>query len=273
MNKEIFLRDLRRFLADIPEDEREQALNYYEDYFEDAGPENEQKVIEELGSPIDIAKQIMATNQENIAYGQGNDFHQTTDYPNVYENTDNAKKGSQNFGGTSNHSKQANWSQSTNQYSQNQYYNNPYSQGYGTQTGGNGQQQKKRWTQDSSKVTIVIILAILAIPVGIPLVSAIFGILVSICAVIFSLIGVCFGVGSALAVSGVVTLIASFFLTSSAGIASVLVTAGIGLVMFSVGVFMFWLAILFCGKFFPAVFSGIGKCFHTIGNGIKNFFN
>ena len=74
MNKEIFLRELRRFLADIPEEEREQALTYYEDYFEDAGPENEQKVIQELGSPIDVAKQIKATNQENIAYGQGNDF-------------------------------------------------------------------------------------------------------------------------------------------------------------------------------------------------------
>ena len=40
MNKDIFLRDLGRFLSDIPQDEREQALKYYEDYFEDAGPEN-----------------------------------------------------------------------------------------------------------------------------------------------------------------------------------------------------------------------------------------
>ena len=85
MNKEIFLRELRRFLADIPEEEREQALTYYEDYFEDAGPENEQKVIQELGSPIDVAKQIKATNQENIAYGQGNDFQKDKAYPNVYE--------------------------------------------------------------------------------------------------------------------------------------------------------------------------------------------
>lgn len=269
MNKEIFLKDLRRFLADIPEDEREQALNYYEDYFEDAGPENEQKVIEELGSPIDIAKQIKAANYENIAYGQGNDFHQTTDYPNVYESTGHSERDSQNSG---NAYEQTDWTQGFGNNTQHNY-GSSYSQGYGAQTGNNTQQQKKSWTQDSSKVTIVIILAILAIPVGIPIVSTIFGILVSICAVVFSLLGVCFGVGSALAISGVVTLIASLFLTGSAGIASVLVTAGIGLVMFSIGVFMFWFAILFCGKFFPAVFSGIGKIFHKIGNEIKNFFN
>ena len=233
------MRDLRRFLADIPEDEREQALNYYEDYFEDAGPENEQKVIEELGSPIDIARQIMATNQENIAYGQGSDFHQTTDYPNVYEKV-----------------------------------NNSYSQGYGNQNRTAYQQEKKKsWTQDSTKVAIVIIVAILAIPVGIPVISAIFGILVTICATLCSLIGICFGVGSALTVGGAVTLIASFFLAGSAGIASVLVTAGIGLVMACIGIFMFWFAIIFCGKFFPAAFRGIGKCFHSIGNGFKNFFN
>ena len=75
MNKDIFLRDLGRFLSDIPQDEREQALKYYEDYFEDAGPENEQQVIQELGSPVELAKQIKASSQENIEYGQGTDFH------------------------------------------------------------------------------------------------------------------------------------------------------------------------------------------------------
>ena len=41
MNRQLFMRDLARFLSDLPVEEREQALNYYEDYFEDAGPENE----------------------------------------------------------------------------------------------------------------------------------------------------------------------------------------------------------------------------------------
>jgi uncharacterized membrane protein len=35
-------------------------MDYYNEYFDDAGPENEQKVIEELGSPAQIAARIKA---------------------------------------------------------------------------------------------------------------------------------------------------------------------------------------------------------------------
>ena len=41
MNRSEFMAGLRKLLVSIPEDEREEALQYYEDYFEDAGPENE----------------------------------------------------------------------------------------------------------------------------------------------------------------------------------------------------------------------------------------
>ena len=37
MTKYEFLGDLSRLLADLPEEERKQALHYYEDYFADAG--------------------------------------------------------------------------------------------------------------------------------------------------------------------------------------------------------------------------------------------
>lgn len=242
MNKEIFLRDLRRFLADIPEEEREQALKYYEDYFEDAGPENEQKVIAELGSPIDIAKQIKSTNQENISYGQGNSFYRNNEYPNIYEKAANSENSS---GGYSHQS-----------------YGNNYNQ---------YQQPKKSWTQDSGKVTIVVILAILAIPVGIPLVSTIFGILIAIAAIVFSLIISLFAIGFSLAIAGIFTIIASFF--SIGSVASAMITSGIGLILFSIGIFIFWFDILFCGKFVPTLFSGIGKCFSSIGRGIHSFFN
>ena len=50
MNKKEFLKQLEQLLLDIPESERREAVEYYENYFEDAGPEMEQKIIEELGS-------------------------------------------------------------------------------------------------------------------------------------------------------------------------------------------------------------------------------
>ncbi|MBQ8857442.1 MAG: DUF1700 domain-containing protein [Lachnospiraceae bacterium] len=58
MSRAEFMEKLKTLLADIPDGEREEALNYYEDYFEDAGVENEQQVIDSLGSPEKVAKTI-----------------------------------------------------------------------------------------------------------------------------------------------------------------------------------------------------------------------
>lgn len=58
MNRRQFMNALERLLRDIPENEREEALQYYNDYFDDAGEENEASVIEELGSPQQVARTI-----------------------------------------------------------------------------------------------------------------------------------------------------------------------------------------------------------------------
>lgn len=58
MTKEQFLFQLEQKLLDIPEDERAEAMEYYRDYFSDAGPENEEQVIAELGSPDKVAASI-----------------------------------------------------------------------------------------------------------------------------------------------------------------------------------------------------------------------
>ncbi len=58
MNRKEFLKQLEELLSDIPEMERRDAVNYYQNYFEDAGPEKEQQIIEELGSPQKVAASI-----------------------------------------------------------------------------------------------------------------------------------------------------------------------------------------------------------------------
>ena len=59
MDKEKFLTQLREKLYKVPEEERNNAIKYYEEYFEEAGEENEQSVIESLGSPSEVAAKIM----------------------------------------------------------------------------------------------------------------------------------------------------------------------------------------------------------------------
>ena len=54
MNKIEFMRQLESLLQNISEQERQEALHYYADYFDDAGPENEQAVLEALGNPARV---------------------------------------------------------------------------------------------------------------------------------------------------------------------------------------------------------------------------
>lgn len=69
MRREEFMRELEYLLRDIPANEREDALAYYENYFDEAGAENESQVIQELGSPASVAEKILAdvqhTNETN----------------------------------------------------------------------------------------------------------------------------------------------------------------------------------------------------------------
>lgn len=61
MNKEFFLQELERMLSDVPEEEREAALSYYRDYFDEAGAENEQEVLSRIGSPERAAEEIKSS--------------------------------------------------------------------------------------------------------------------------------------------------------------------------------------------------------------------
>ena len=71
MNRKQFMEQLERLLSDISEAERQEALEYYEGYFDDAGPENEGEVIRELGNPGKVAAIIKADLQENSEdYGE-----------------------------------------------------------------------------------------------------------------------------------------------------------------------------------------------------------
>lgn len=58
MNRTDFMTQLERLLQSISPSEREEALQYYNDYFDDAGAENEQAVIEALGNPARVAENI-----------------------------------------------------------------------------------------------------------------------------------------------------------------------------------------------------------------------
>ncbi|MCM1299214.1 MAG: DUF1700 domain-containing protein [Firmicutes bacterium] len=68
MNKYDFLSRLRTALSPLPQEERDAAMSYYEEFFSEAGEDNEQSVIASLGAPEELAKSIIDENNlENPA--------------------------------------------------------------------------------------------------------------------------------------------------------------------------------------------------------------
>lgn len=58
MKRQEYMQQLAALLAAMPEAERRDALDYYEEYFDAAGPEKEAQTIQELGSPQNVAEKI-----------------------------------------------------------------------------------------------------------------------------------------------------------------------------------------------------------------------
>ena len=87
MSKNEFLNQLSILLSDVSPEEREEVLAYYREYIEDAGLENEESILEELGTPESVAAEIKSgmlnkTNQD-INYSS----NIVKDSPDLYNST------------------------------------------------------------------------------------------------------------------------------------------------------------------------------------------
>lgn len=60
MTKDDYLRALRANIKNVPAEEVNNIIQYYSEYFDEAGPENVAKVIEELGPPKQLATRVCA---------------------------------------------------------------------------------------------------------------------------------------------------------------------------------------------------------------------
>ena len=58
MNRETYLKELRKYLKRLPKDDYENAMEYFTEYFDDAG--NDEEAIRELGSPREAASDLLA---------------------------------------------------------------------------------------------------------------------------------------------------------------------------------------------------------------------
>ncbi len=270
MSRAEFMSRLTALLQDVPPAEREEAIAYYNEYFDDAGEGNEAGVIAALGSPEELAKAIKAG-----LFDGGNEGEFTESGFHGYEqrnknqlmSTEEAQSGEQTDGTGNTYGQQANGG--GNAYGQQMNGGgNAYGQqtagagsayGYQQQTGngqrnGQGIPQKKPMT--GGQIALIIVLAVLLSPVWIGVLGGLFGGGVGILAGLFGIFLAFLVVGVALALAGFVAM----FGAPLGGLSMI----GGGLVMVAVGLVFVWLMVLVVGTAIPALFRGCVNLCHRL---------
>ena len=243
MTKLEFMQELESLLLDIPLDEREEALKYYNGYFEDAGEDHEQEIITELGSPKQVADIIKADLTSNMADRDSRGYFTETGYKDTIVKEEQygivgAAKAKQDSSENFDQSTGANYSQSKQQGTNQSNYNN-----------------SNNASNNNSKTGTVVLILILAFTVGLPITLPIIGIVIGIFATIFGLIFGFGAAGIALICAGIALFIAGIIQLSAPLIG--LAFIGGGLLVFGIGMLLSLACIALCKTVIPALIRGI----------------
>lgn len=266
MNRAEFMSRLTALLQDVPLAEREEAIQYYSDYFDDAGEGNEASVIAALGSPEELAKSIKAGLVDG---GNGGEFTESGFHSYEQRNKNQVMSTKQPQNDTQSGGNFQGGSYQGSAYGQQAggYQGNPYGSqaggAYGPQNGGaqaksGGSQPAK--SMSGGMIALIVILAILLSPVWIGILGGLFGIAVGLLAGLFGIFVALLVMGVVFPVVGValvVTGIAAIFEAPLGGLCLV----GGGLIMAALGLVFIWLMVLVAGTAIPALVRGIaGLC-------------
>lgn len=236
MNRKEFMEKLEGLLAGIPADERGEALQYYTDYFEDAGSENEEQVIRELGSPEKVASTIWADLK-----GGSNDSGEFTE--NGYRDARFEKKENPAHRGYAYNKAESGYT-----------YRDPEAK---KANGGDsyeeyGSSEPPR-TSRMLKILLVILIVLAAVPFAIP---AAIGILCAVLGIVCAAFGLFAGF-----VIGAVALMVVGISIFVLGLCKLLValpvallTSGSGLIIFVIGLIATVASVKLCMVIWPAMF-------------------
>lgn len=221
MNRNEFMAKLEKQLADISKEEREEALQYYRDYFEDAGAEHEIDVIRELGSP----QRVAATIKADLKCDTGAESGEYTErgYQDVrFENKETPAK------------------QEANTY------------GYTNAESGQKSEQESPKTNRGLKILLIALIILIGAPIVIPIafgvVLAAVGIVIAVFAFFAGLVAgavVIMFAGAMIVIVGIPILVVAL----PAG----LLTVGSGLLIFVIGLIATVATVKLCIVMYPAI--------------------
>ena len=59
MTRKEYMKQLKKYLKRLPKEDYDNAIEYFSEYFDEAGAENEQQVMKELGEPKEAAGELL----------------------------------------------------------------------------------------------------------------------------------------------------------------------------------------------------------------------
>lgn len=243
MNRTEFMRQLERLLQSVPQQEREEALQYYNDYFDDAGAENEKEVLDALGNPAKVAENI-----KRDLYGEEAARWGTVKNPPAnYSNGDDSN-------GTSDPNQTSGRYQTSGDYCS-------------SDSGNTSDRKKDSFFSrmgarfDSLPVwgqVLIVIGCVLLTPAIFGILSAIIGALFSLVTGWFSLI-LSFGIAAIALITVLIILVIVGFSCVLEAPVGALALVGFGLFCGGLGILFLMLTVAMAGIATPAIFRGIAK--------------
>lgn len=271
MDQRQFLEELAHLLQDIPEEERNEALEYYRCYFEDAGIENEASVLEELGSPQQVADSLKRGIDQPADAGEYTENgYQTVDEKQVPMGSDVVDDATQYQNSSAQYE---NVHQQNDQSQQkNTQQNQDYDYQQSTDQGEHSQQESQSYTGGYEEPESVQrhnrrLRRLLLLPFWIIAVIVMVCVLVAVIAVV---VGVAVGLAGGMAgcvVAGIFGLFAGGGIAGSGFIFPGVGVLGISLIGIALAILLFLALIAYCRYVLPTAIRGI--C-HATGVVIKS---
>lgn len=218
MTRNEYMEQLKKYLKRLPKEDYDNAIEYFSEYFDEAGPENEQQVMEDLGEPKEAARELLLNLlEESVGDGKESSGEKESRLP--------AAGPADNRQSTAGHTTA-----------------NHNAAGHTTATSSSDPTKKKR---SPGKILLLVVLVLCASPVSLALVisalAVLFAVVVVIASVIFSL-----GVTSIATIAGgilTVGLGATLILKS---VAAACMMVGGGFLMAGAGILIGVLTIYIC---------------------------
>ena len=251
MTRDEFMKKLAYLLQDVPEEDRLDAIQYYNDYFDEGSPEKEDAIIRELGSPERIAAIIRADIAGHLK--EGGEFTDSGYQDERYRDPNfqlakrldlpEAPDGTAQTGWPS--SDTDGWTAGSKERTQDSQY----------APNGSGRSRPPR-TSRVLKIILWIILILVAGPILLGIGSSIMGIFWGTLGVLIALI-ITLGILTAAALlAGIIMIPIGIFHLLISPLNGAL-TVGTGMIALGAGSLLLALSLLFYGTFLPFLFRSI----------------